>query len=164
MVWARPAVTMTGFTSTPVAEATNIVNATAECQLNLRVPAGLDAQEVATKLEEHLYAHAPYGAKVEVTVDAVNQPFATDLDGAAIQEVMQAFKDAYGSDELSVVGSGGSIPLTVTLQHHFPDAEFALYGVEEPKCNIHGVDESVDPTEIERIAVAEALFLLRYAK
>ena len=29
-------------------------------------------------------------------------------------------------------------------------------------CGIHGVDESVDPTEIEHIAIAEATFLTRY--
>lgn len=31
-------------------------------------------------------------------------------------------------------------------------------------CGIHGVDESVDPTEIERIAAAEAAFLQRFGK
>ena len=76
----------------------------------------------------------------------------------------ECLKEAYGADKLSVVGSGGSIPLTITLQNTFPDAEIALYGVEEPMCGIHGVDESVDPTEIERIAVAEAAFLQRFGK
>jgi hypothetical protein len=39
-----------------------------------------------------------------------------------------------------------------------------LLGVEEPKCLIHAPNESVDPGEIERIALAEALFLERYAE
>ncbi|MEU7731172.1 hypothetical protein AB0B78_39125 [Streptomyces sp. NPDC040724] len=45
----------------------------------------------------------------------------------------------------------------------FPDAELILMGVEEPRCLIHAPNESVDPTEIERMALVEALFLHHYA-
>lgn len=164
LVWARPAITTIGFTSVPVADASNIVNPTAEAQLNLRVPAPLSAAEVAKKVEEHIYAHTPWGAKVEVNVAGVNEPFSTDPNGAAVQAFGQCLRDAYDSENLTVVGTGGSIPLTGTLQKHFPDAEFALYGVADPAANIHGVDESVDPTEIEHLAIAEALFLLTYGR
>ena len=34
-----------------------------------------------------------------------------------------------------------------------------LLGVEEPLSLIHGPNESVDPSEIERMALVEALFL-----
>ena len=56
-------------------------------------------------------------------------------------------------------GQGGSIPLCNTLQRTYPEAEIMLIGVEEPSCLIHAANESVDPGEIERIALAEALFL-----
>ena len=57
---------------------------------------------------------------------------------------------------------GGSIPLTTELQEKYPNAEIILYGVEEPKAVIHSANESVDPTEIEAVAIAEALFLTRF--
>ena len=38
-----------------------------------------------------------------------------------------------------------------------------LIGVEEPKCLIHAPNESVDPSEIEHMAIAEAAFLQNYA-
>lgn len=164
LVWARPAVTMIGFTSTPVAEAMNAVNPRAEAQFNLRVPAGQDSAEVAEKMVEHIKAHTPWGAKVDVQVSGVNQPFSTDVEAEVVAKLGQCLKDAYGADELAVVGTGGSIPLTITLQEQFPNAEIALYGVEEPLCGIHGVDESVDPTEIEHVAIAEAMFLQQYGK
>ena len=47
-------------------------------------------------------------------------------------------------------------------QEAHPNAEIALYGVEDPKAVIHSANESVDPSEIEAIAIAEALFLTRY--
>jgi len=163
MVWARPAVTMTGFTSTPVDKAVNAVNPRAEAKFNLRVPAGMDASFVAEKTKEHILAHTPWGAKVEVEISEVAQPFATDADKPVAALLGECLRESYGAADLAVVGSGGSIPLTTTLQEQFQDAEIALYGVEEPLCGIHGVDESVDPGEIERIAVAEALFLQRYS-
>ncbi|OFT81472.1 dipeptidase [Corynebacterium sp. HMSC29G08] len=164
MVWSRPALTMIGFTSTPVAEAVNAVNPRAEAQLNLRVPAGMDAAEVSEKLKQHIINHTPWGAKVEVAVSGVSKPFAADPEGEALALLGQCLKDAYGSENLAVVGAGGSIPLTITLQETFPNAEVIVYGVEEPLCGIHGVDESVDPTEIEHIAIAEATFLTRYGR
>ena len=164
MCWARPAVTMIGFTSTPVAEAVNAVNPRAEAQFNLRVPAGQNAAEVAQKMVEHIHAHTPWGAKVDVEVSGINEPFATDPERPGVAKLGECLREAYGAETLTVVGSGGSIPLTITLQEQFPEAEIALFGVEEPACGIHGVDESVDPTEIERIAVAEARFLQTYGK
>ena len=54
-------------------------------------------------------------------------------------------------------------PAVQRFQDPYPDAEIMLIGVEEPRCLIHAPNESVDPAEIERIALAEALFLERYA-
>ena len=44
-----------------------------------------------------------------------------------------------------------------------PEAQITLTGVEEGRCLIHAPNESVDPTEIEHMAIAEALFLAGYA-
>ncbi|MDI9917980.1 dipeptidase, partial [Rhodococcus sp. IEGM 1379] len=63
--------------------------------------------------------------------------------------------------EVGFAGQGGSIPLCNALAEQFPDAEIALIGVEEPQSCIHAPNESVDPSEIENLALAEALFLSR---
>jgi acetylornithine deacetylase/succinyl-diaminopimelate desuccinylase-like protein len=59
-------------------------------------------------------------------------------------------------------GQGGSIPLCHVFKKTFPDAEIVLYGDEEPECLIHAPNESVAPSEIEHLALAEALFLRKY--
>ena len=163
MVWARPALTVTGFTSTPVDQAVNAVPHTAQANLNLRVPATMDSQEVADAVAEHLKNHVPWGAHIDVDVWDVNRGFSTNPSAAALATLGECLAEAYGS-ETSSMGMGGSIPLTVELQEAHPDAEIVLFGVEEPKCTIHSANESVDPTEVENIAIAEALFLQRYGK
>ena len=69
-----------------------------------------------------------------------------------------AMEEAFGRP-MTTEGQGGSIPLCNVLAETYPDAEIMLLGVEEPKCLIHAPNESVDPSEIEHIALAEALFL-----
>jgi acetylornithine deacetylase/succinyl-diaminopimelate desuccinylase-like protein len=61
-------------------------------------------------------------------------------------------------------GQGGSIPLCNVFQDTFPDAEILLIGVEEPLCLIHAPNESVAPSEIQDMALVEALFLQNYAE
>jgi cysteinylglycine-S-conjugate dipeptidase len=70
-------------------------------------------------------------------------------------------EEAFGQP-MTTEGQGGSIPLCNVLADTYPDAEIMLLGVEEPKCLIHAPNESVDPSEIEHLAVAEALFLGHY--
>ncbi|KHO28569.1 dipeptidase [Corynebacterium minutissimum] len=162
MIWARPAVTITGFTSTPVAEAVNAVPATAEANINLRTPATMDPRATAEAVAEHLKKHVPWGAHIEVTILEANLGFETDPAKPAVALLGECLGEAYGAETITQ-GMGGSIPLTVELQEKHPDAEIALFGVEEPQCTIHSANESVDPTEIEKIAIAEALFLQRFA-
>ncbi len=73
-----------------------------------------------------------------------------------------AMAEAFGKPMTSL-GQGGSIPLCNVFADTYPDAEMILMGVEEPLCLIHAPNESVDPSEIESMALAEALFLQRYA-
>lgn len=162
LIWARPAVTVTGFTSTPVAEAVNAVPATASARINLRVPHPMDAQAATDALVAHLKNHVPWGAHLTVDVDDINPAFATDTTSSAAQTLSACLSESYGSDDVALVGSGGSIPLAEGLQRAVPGADIALFGVEEPLSTIHSPNESVDPTEIEHLAAAEALFLLRY--
>ncbi|WPF65876.1 MULTISPECIES: dipeptidase [unclassified Corynebacterium] len=163
-LWARPAVSITGLTSTPVSEAVNAVAPVAQAKINLRVPAGMSAAKTAEAVAEHLHKHTPWGAKIEVEIDDANDGFATDVNAPALSLLRDCLAEAYGTEHSATLGSGGSIPLTTKLQEAHPNAEIALFGVEEPQCLIHSADESVDPTEIEHVAIAEALFLLRYGK
>ena len=71
---------------------------------------------------------------------------------------MDALAQAYGRDAIEL-GSGGSIPLVPMLTQTFPGIEVLIWGAMDERSFIHSVNESVDLSEIERIALAEALFL-----
>jgi cysteinylglycine-S-conjugate dipeptidase len=56
-------------------------------------------------------------------------------------------------------GSGGSIPLVPMLAETFPGIAILMWGAMDERSNIHSVNESVALSEIEHMALAEALFL-----
>ncbi|WP_335980013.1 dipeptidase [Streptomyces sp. CA2R106] len=161
-LWARPAVTVLGIDAPPVVGATPSVQAEAGALVSVRVPPGTDAAEAAEALENHLRAAAPWGAKVRVERRGSGQPFAADTASPAYASMSAAMREAYGQ-EMAIAGQGGSIPLCNTLATLYPSAEILLIGLSEPDAQIHAVNESVSPQELERLALTEALFLRRYA-
>ena len=162
MLWARPAVTVIGIDCPAVDGASPTIQATARAKLNLRVPPGMDARVAQDALAAHLEAVAPWGVHVAVERGDPFPPFRVPKAGPATAALEAALRDAFGK-EVVRIGEGGSIPLATTLHETFPKAEIALLGVEDPLCAMHAPNESVDPGEIERIALAEAIFFHRYA-
>ncbi|MFJ5773948.1 dipeptidase [Streptomyces sp. NPDC093094] len=162
-IWARPAVTVLGIDCPPVVGATPSVQASARALISLRVPPGVDAAEATKLLQAHLEAHTPWGARVATEQVGQGQPFRADTSSPAYQAMAEAMAEAYPGQEMQYAGQGGSIPLCNTLAALYPDAEILLIGLSEPEAQIHAVNESVSPEELERLSVAEALFLRNYA-
>lgn len=163
LVWARPAVTVTGIDCPPATGAVNAVPARAAARVNLRVPAGMDPAAAQDALVAHLERRAPAHARVRIRRDEPARPFAADVTAPAVRLLSDCLAAAYGR-ATGHSGQGGSIPLCADLLAANPGAELALFGVEEPSCRIHSADESVHPAEIRDIAVAEALFLAALAR
>ncbi|NHU43745.1 dipeptidase [Rhodococcus sp. A14] len=161
-VWARPALTILGIDCPPVVGSAAAIQPRASARLNLRVPPGMDPQKAQDALAAHLENAAPWNARVTVEREAVGSAFRATTDGPGYAALGAAMEEAFGK-ELGTVGQGGSIPLCNVFSAVDPTAEIALIGVEEPRCLIHAPNESVDPGEIENLAVAEALFLQRFA-
>ncbi|RAV34179.1 dipeptidase [Corynebacterium heidelbergense] len=158
---ANASITVTGLDSLSVADAINAVPGAAAAVISLRVPPGRDPKECQDLLVAHLERNRP-NALMEIERLSTAEPFSADTSGPALQRLMTALADVYDKPTAEVA-SGGSIPLTNKLLTAYPEAELALYGIEEPSCRIHSADESVHPEEIAAIAAAELLFLARTA-
>lgn len=162
LLWARPAITVLGIDCPPVVGSAAAIQPTARARLNLRIPPGVDPERAYDSLAEHLRAAAPWHVSVDVEAEAKGAPFQASTGGPGFAAMSAAMEAAYGTPA-TTEGQGGSIPLCNVFASTFPDAEIMLMGVEEPLCLIHAPNESVDPTEIENMALAEALFLRSYA-
>lgn len=163
MLWTRPAVTVLGLDVPPVVGSAAAIQSSATARVSLRIPPGLDGHTSQNALIEHLRKRTPWGLRCEVQRVAVGDPFVGSLEGSGFASLKAALEESYGRP-MTTEGQGGSIPLCNVLAETYPDAEIFLMGVEEPRCLIHAPNESVDPSEIEHLALAEALFLEKYAE
>ncbi len=163
-IWARPSVTVLGIDCPAVVGATASVQASARALVSLRVPPGTDAEAAVKALVAHLEAAAPWGARVEVSPRGQGQPFSADTGSPAYAAMAEAMRTAYDGAPMEIAGHGGSIPLCNALGALYPDAEILLIGLSEPEAQIHAVNESVSPQELRRLSLAEAHFLLAYAR
>src|ERR687897_568272 len=163
MLWARPSATVLGIDVPPVIGSSSAVQASAAARVSLRIPPGMKGKEAQDALVAHLERRVPWNMDYEIERVAVGDPFVGALEGPAFEAMKSAMETAYGR-ALTTEGQGGSIPLCNVLADTYPDAEIMLLGVEEPRCLIHAPNESVDPSEIEHIALAEAIFLRSYAQ
>ena len=163
MLWARPSATVLGIDVPPVIGSSSAVQASAAARVSLRIPPGMRGREAQDALVAHFESRVPWNMHCEIERVAVGDPFEGALDGPAFDAMKAAMEEAFGR-EMTTEGQGGSIPLCNVLAETYPDAEIMLLGVEEPRCLIHAPNESVDPSEIEHIALAEALFLQKYAQ
>jgi cysteinylglycine-S-conjugate dipeptidase len=162
-LWARPAATVLGIDCPPVEGSSASVPHEARARIDLRIPPGVDAKDAQSKLIEHFEAVAPWHVQLEFVREADGNPFQGATEGEGFDAISEAMRESYGRD-VTLYGQGGSIPLCTVFQETFPDAEIMLLGVEEPQCLIHAANESVDPSEIEHVALAEVLFMQRYAQ
>jgi acetylornithine deacetylase/succinyl-diaminopimelate desuccinylase-like protein len=163
LLWARPSATVIGIDVPHVIGSSNAVQASAAARVSLRLPPGTTGRQAQDALVAHLQSRVPWGLRCEIERVGLGDPFVGSLDGPAFESLKAAMEEAFGRP-LTTEGQGGSIPLCNVLAETYPEAEIFLMGVEEPKCLIHAPNESVDPSEIEHLAVAEALFLENYAE
>lgn len=157
-LWAKPAITVIGIDTTPIAAASNTLIPRARAKVSLRVAPGGDAAAHLDALRRHLERHAPWGAQVSVTPGDVGEPFAIDTRGAVYDAARAAFRSAWGADAVEM-GMGGSIPFIAQFAAAYPQATILVTGVEDPGTQAHSVNESLHLGVLERAAITEALLL-----
>ena len=159
-LWAKPAITVIGIDTTPVAQASNTLIPRARAKVSLRVAPGGDAAAHLQALRRHLEERAQWGAQVTVTPGDVGQPYAIDATGAVYDAARAAFRQAWGVDPVDM-GMGGSIPFIAEFADAFPDATILVTGVEDPGTQAHSINESLHLGVLERAAITEALLLAK---
>lgn len=162
-LWAHPSINAIGIDMTDIAGSSNVLIPEARAKISMRIVPGSEPKTELDALVAHLESHAPWGAQVEVERTKEAPPFLCGTEGPAVAAARAALSEAFGRPP-GEAGCGGSIPLLRTLQQAAPAAEFVLWGPEDvASARIHSSDESVDPSEIERMVVAQALLLQHLA-
>ena len=159
-MWTKPSLTTIGINAPSVEKSSNTLVPSASAKLSMRIAADEVPTEAFAALERHLREHAPWGAKVEVTLDDQGSGFAASASGPVYDQARAAFADAWGTEPVDI-GVGGSIPFVAAFAERFPDAAILVTGVEDPDTRAHGANESLHLGEFEKVCVAEAVLFAR---
>lgn len=157
-MWTRPAASVLAIDATPVRDASNTLIPTARAKVSVRIAPGDDADSATEALVRHLRAHAPWGARVEVEPGQGGAGSAFPVEGPFAEPVLAAIREAFGVDAVQI-GVGGSIPIAAEFADRNPGALVVLTAVVDPTSRMHGIDESVDLSDLASATLAEALLL-----
>ena len=157
-LYGRPSINVIGIDAPAVDGAANALIPKARARVSVRLAPGQDPAEAQSVVARHLEASAPWRVKVKVTPGGVGEGFLAQTDGPAYAAAADALAAAFQRDVVHY-GEGGSLPLVAAFLAAQPTAELILWGCEEPLCKIHAPDESVDLAELERMVLAETLFI-----
>ncbi|MSP23166.1 MAG: dipeptidase [Dehalococcoidia bacterium] len=162
-LWRAPAISVLAIDAPAVADAVNLLVASARAKVSVRLAPGDEPARAMDALIGHLEAHAPWGAQVTVTRGASAWPFEVNTAGAACDAFREGMRTAWGVEALEM-GMGGTVPFVAEIAQAFPQATVVLTGVGDPTSRIHGPDESQDLRELERNVLAEAIALARLGR
>jgi acetylornithine deacetylase/succinyl-diaminopimelate desuccinylase-like protein len=162
-LYTRPSLTWIGIDAPAVETASNALVPHTRARLSLRLGPGDDPAAAQAALVRHLRSVAPWGVRTTFTEGSLSHGFAARDDGPGYQAAAAALEDSYGRPTVKI-GSGGSIPLVTTLAQVVPQAEIIVWGAQDEAAAIHSANESVDLAELERAALAQALFLERLGR
>ncbi|GIM96955.1 dipeptidase [Paractinoplanes toevensis] len=163
-IWTKPAISVLGIDAPRTFEAANALQPTAKAKISVRLAPGDDPISAYAAVRAHLEKYVPWGAQVEVTLEAGGSPCVIDATGPVYDAARAAFASAWDGTAPVDMGVGGSIPFIATFQELFPAAAILVTGVEDPYSGAHGPDESLHLGEFERVCVAEALLLKNVAE
>ncbi len=158
-LWAKPAITVIGIDTTPIATSSNTLIPRARAKVSMRVAPGGDARAHLDALTRHLEQHAPWGAQVTVTPGDVGQPYAIDASGPVYDAARAAFRQAWGTRRRSTWAwaarsrSSPSSPPRSRRRRSWSPAWKTL------ATQAHSINESLHLGVLERAATAEALLL-----
>ena len=157
-LYMRPSLTAIGLDAPAVDGAANALVPVARARISARLAPGEDPAAAQRAISAHLEASVPWGAQLTTTARETAAGAVLAGDGPCAALAAQAMQDAYGKAPVKV-GSGGAIPLCVTLAQAYPSAEIVLWGACDDGARIHAADESVDLDELERATLAQTLLL-----
>jgi acetylornithine deacetylase/succinyl-diaminopimelate desuccinylase-like protein len=161
-VLSKPAVDVLGIDAPSVRESSNQLVPWARARVSLRLAPGDDPEAGRDKLVAHLRGAAPWGVQVEIEAAEAGMGYLVDTSTPEYRAAKDALAEAFDHDVMEI-GSGGSIPLVPLLAQTFPGLPVLIWGAGDDRSNYHSLDESVDLGDLERMALAETLFLRNLA-
>jgi len=157
-LWRQPSITVTAIEAGSRKNAGNVLQNCAWARVSIRIPPGMDMEKVLISTKKHIEAACPWGLKLFIKVaEGGANPWETKIGHKFFKKMLTAMENGYGKKAL-ITGCGASVPMVPALSRTFKNMPVLLTGVEDPKSNAHGENESVSLALLKKAILSEALF------
>jgi acetylornithine deacetylase/succinyl-diaminopimelate desuccinylase-like protein len=157
-IWYRPSLAVTALEAMPLATAANQLIAEAKARIGVRLAPGQDADRATRLLVEFLASDPPHGVTVEVEADTPVTGWRTTPEGPAFDAARRALAAGFGRESVEI-GCGGCIPFVGPFSDVLGGIPALLLGLEDPPCNAHGENESLDLDDFRKASRSSAHLL-----
>jgi acetylornithine deacetylase/succinyl-diaminopimelate desuccinylase-like protein len=148
-MWCRPLISILGIDAPWVQETSNQLVESARAKISMRIVHGMDPKKTLKKLCDFLAANPPHGADVKVIPGTAGDSWYTETKRPAFAAAERALKKGFSCEPV-YIGCGGSIPFVKPLTKHFGDIPALLMGIEDPRTNAHGENESLSLSDFQK--------------
>jgi acetylornithine deacetylase/succinyl-diaminopimelate desuccinylase-like protein len=142
-LWFRPSLAIVALEGMPLAQAGNQLIAETAARIGVRIAPGQDPTAMRDRVVRFLEADPPWGVAVDVEAETAVGGWGIEPEGPAFEAAERALKAGYGRDPV-YIGCGGSIPFVAPFAEVLGGVPALLLGLEDPICNAHGENESLD--------------------
>ncbi|MBI4510339.1 MAG: M20/M25/M40 family metallo-hydrolase [Deltaproteobacteria bacterium] len=142
-LWARPSVTVIALEASPIKGSSNQIVPSARARISVRLVPDMDPERTAALMVDHVKKAAPWGVRVHVEVEGSSPGWICVPEGPAFEAAKRALSRGFGR-EVALIGAGGSIPFVGPFAEAFGGAPALLLGLEDPICNAHSENESLN--------------------
>jgi acetylornithine deacetylase/succinyl-diaminopimelate desuccinylase-like protein len=156
-LWLRPAIAVIALEASPIRGSSNQIVPSARARVSLRMVPDMEPQRTLDKLIAHLKTAVPGGMQVTVKSEGASPAWSCNPEGPAFEAARRALAKGFGR-EVAMIGAGGSIPFVGPFAEAFGGAPALLVGLEDPICNAHSENESLNLLDW-RSAIKGAVYL-----
>lgn len=162
-LWDRPTLSVVALEGMPLAEAGNQLIAEAAARIGVRIGPGQDPEAMRRRVVAFLEVDPPWGVEVEVTAGEAVGGWRIAPEGPAFEAAVRALRVGYGREPV-FIGCGGGIPFVGPFAEVLGGVPALLLGLEDPICNAHGENESLDLADFRRALRGAALIFEELAR
>ena len=148
-LWHRPALSIVALEGMLLADAGNQLIAEAAARVGVRLAPDQDPEAMRDRVVAFFEADPPWGVEVDVRPEAVVAGWSIEPEHEAFAAAERALRAGYGRDPV-YVGCGGGIPFVAPFAEVLGGVPALLLGLEDPICNAHGENESLDLADFAR--------------
>jgi len=162
-LWNRPTLSIIGLEGVPLGQAANQLIAEAAARVSVRIAPGQDPEAMRERVVAFLAADPPWGVEVRVQAREAAGGWRVEPSGPAFAAAERALAAGYGRGAV-YVGCGGSIPFVAPFAEVLGGVPALLLGLEDPICNAHGENESLDLADFRRALRSAVLLFAEIAR